>query len=107
MFRCHTGVVEEGMLVEWRQLEKPSLPEMKWAMTRYKAGKAQKKALKKDRERDTRAARAPDKDSGGGGGGGKKKRSPSSRHIISPEWCELCFCCRAKGHMAVECSKRR
>ncbi len=39
MFRCHTGVVEEGMLVEWRRLETPSLPKMKRAMTRYKAGK--------------------------------------------------------------------
>ncbi len=56
MFRCHTGVVEEGMLVEWRWLELPSLPEMKRAITRYKVGKAQKKALKKDRERDARAA---------------------------------------------------
>ncbi len=72
IFRCHTGVVEEGMLVEWRRLETLSLPEMKRAMMRYKAGKAQKKALKKERERGARAAWTQDKDSGGGGGGGKK-----------------------------------
>ncbi len=107
MFRCHTGIVEEGMLVEWRRLETPSLPEMKRAMTRYKAGKAQKKALKKDRERDARAARARDKDSGGGGGGGKKKRSPSRRRAVPPEWKELCLRCGNKGHMAADCSKRR
>ncbi len=29
MFRCHTGVVEEGMLVELRRQETPLLPEMK------------------------------------------------------------------------------
>ncbi len=86
MFRCHMGVVEEGMLVEWRQLETPSLPEMKRAMMRYKAGKAQKKALNK--ERAARAAGARDKDSGGGGGGGKKKRSPSRRRAVPPEWKE-------------------
>ena len=84
MFRCHTGVVEEWMLVEWRRLETPSLQEMKRAMTRYKAGKVQKNALKKDRERDAQAARALDKDSSGGGGGGKKKRSPSRRHTVPP-----------------------
>ncbi len=28
-FLCHTGVVEEGMPVEWWRLETPSLPEMK------------------------------------------------------------------------------
>ncbi len=70
-------------------------------MTRYKAGKAQKKALKKDRER------AQDKDSSGGGGGGKKKCSPSRRSAVPPEWRELCLRCGAKGHMASACSKRR
>ncbi len=82
MFHCHTGVVEEGMLTEWRRLENPTLPDMKRALTRYKAGKAQKKALKKDRDkdRDSRAARARDKEPGGGGGG-KKKRSPSRRTV--------------------------
>ncbi len=50
MFRCHTCVVEEGILVERRRLDTPLLPEMKQAMTRYKGGKAQKKGLKKDRE---------------------------------------------------------
>ncbi len=85
MFRCHTGVVEERMLVEWRRLETPSLLEMKRAMTRYKAGKAQKKALKKDKERAAQAARAHDKDSSCGGGGGKKKRSPSCRRAVPPE----------------------
>ncbi len=107
MFRCHTSVVEEGMLVEWRRLETPSLPEMKRAMTKYKAGKAQKKALKKDRERDTRAARARDKDTGGGSFGSKKKRSPSRRRAVPPEWLELCLRCGTKGHMAAECGKRR
>ncbi len=74
MFRCHTGVMEEGMLMEWRRLENPTLPDMKRALTRYKAGKAQKKALKKDRDRDrdSRAARARDKEPAGGGGGMKK-----------------------------------
>ncbi len=38
MFRCHTGVVEEGMLTEWRRLENPTLPDIKWALTRYKGG---------------------------------------------------------------------
>ncbi len=107
MFRCHTGVVEGGMLVEWRRLEMPSLPEMKWAMTRYTAGKAQKKALKKDRERDAWAARAHNKDSGGGGSSGKKKRSLSWRRAVPPEWRKLCLCCGTKGHMAAECSERR
>ncbi len=107
MFRCHTGVVEGGMLVEWRRLEMPSLLEMKWAMTRYTAGKAQKKALKKDRERDARATRAHNKDSGGGGGSGKKKRSLSWRRAVPPEWRKLCLCSGTKGHMAAECSKRR
>ncbi len=76
-------------------------------MTRYKTGKAQKKALKKDRERDARAAQARDKDSGGGRGGGQKKRSPSLRRTVPPEWCELCLRCGTKGHMAAECSKHR
>ncbi len=62
-------------------MDTPSLPEMKWAMTRYKAGKAQKKAFKKDGEWDARASRARDKDSGCRGGGGKKKRSPSRRRV--------------------------
>ncbi len=97
MFRCHTGVVE------WRWLETPSLPGLKRAMTRYKAGKAQKKALK-DRERAARAARARDKDSGGGG---KKKHSPSLCHAVPPEWRELCLRCGTKGTMAAECSKHR
>ncbi len=105
MFRCHTGVVEEGMLTEWWRLENPSLPEMKRAMTKYKAGKAQKKALKKDREKD--AARAPRaREKGPVGGGGKKKRSPSCC-AVPPEWRELCLQCEAKGHMAAACSKRR
>ncbi len=68
MFRCHTGVVEEGMLTEWRRLENPTLPDMKRELMRYKAGKAQKKALMMDRDKDqdSRAAAEP-----GGGGGGK------------------------------------
>ncbi len=61
-----------------------SLPMMKGVMMRYKAGKAQKKAPKKDRERDAQAARALDKDPGGGGDGGKKKRSPSGRREVPP-----------------------
>ncbi len=89
MLRCHTGVVEEGMLTEWRRLENPTLNDMKRALTRYKAGKAQKKALKKDRDRyrDSRAARVRDKEPSGGGGD-KRKRSPS-RRAVPPEWREL------------------
>ena len=76
-------------------------------MTRYKAGKAQKKAFKKDGEWDARASRARNKDSGCRGGDGKKKRSPSRRRVVPPEWCELCLRSGTKGNMAEKCSKRR
>ncbi len=76
-------------------------------MTRYKAGKAQKKAFKKDKEQDALAAWARNKDSGGGGGGGKKKRSPSRRRAVPPEWRKLCLRSGTKGHMAAKCSKGR
>ncbi len=75
MLRCHTSVTEEGMLAERRRLETLSLPEMKRVMRSYKAGKAQKKALKKERERETRAARAHERAAGDGGNGWRRKRS--------------------------------
>ena len=51
MSHCHKGITEEGMMAEWRLLENLSLPEINRAISFYKAGKAQKKALKKERDR--------------------------------------------------------
>ena len=86
MIRCHTGVAEEGMLAEWWRLETLSLPEMKQVMRLYKEGKEQKKALKKEQERDARPARAHVRVAGGGGKRGwqKKKRSPSYCRVVPP-----------------------
>ena len=88
MFRCHTGFVEEGMVTEWQRLENPTLPVMKWAIMRYKGGKAKKKALKKDRDKEhnSQAARARNKETGAGGSGNTKP-SPS-RRAVPPEWRE-------------------
>ncbi len=58
-----------GMLAEWQGLETPLLPEMKWVMWSYKAGEAQNKALRKEGERDARAARAHERAAAGGGYG--------------------------------------
>ncbi len=66
------------------------LPEMKQALKRYKAVKAKKKALKKDRERDAQAAKAQDNEPGGG------KKWPPSLPAVPPEWHELCCASAAK-----------
>ena len=93
-----------GNVAEWWQLENPSLPEMKRALTRYKAGKTQKKALKKT---GTWMPGPP------GPGRGARRRRWRQEKVVPlpprgiPEWCELCLPCGANGHIAAACGKRR
>jgi hypothetical protein len=108
IFRCLTGVKDEGMLKEWRRLDNPTWEEMKRAVKKYMASKREDKATKAARG-PARAARTQERKEPSKTRPRSQSRGPPriGDREIPEEWRELCLRCGQKGHQASGCPKSR